>query len=120
MLNLQNLIIFNKLREDEIFAHTSDEIGTAARLIEKAETLGLSGNLFRSYLIYLLTHEQNLVSQTVESNGGKIGESLYIAFKHDIEVLFDVLNANSTFENLREIYNLESDILDEFDSFYDD
>ncbi len=88
MLNLQNLIIFNKLREDEIFAHTSDEIGTAARLIEKAETLGLSGNLFRSYLIYLVAHEPNLVSETVEMHGGRIGESLYKAFQHDLKFLF--------------------------------
>ena len=116
----ENLIVCRNLLENEIFRPIADKFQAAAKLIERAEILGLSGNIWRSYLIYLLTHEPNLVSQTVEANGGKIGESLYIAFKHDIEVLFDVLNANSTFENLREIYNLESDILDEFDSFYDD
>lgn len=88
MLNLQNLIIFRNLQEDEIFAHTSDEIKTAAKLIEKAENLGLSGNLFKSYLIYLLAHEPNLISETVEANGGRIGESLYKAFQHDLRFLF--------------------------------
>ena len=116
----ENLIVCRNLLENEIFRPIADKFQAAAKLIEHAENLGLSGNIWRSYLIYLLTHEQNLISETIEKNGGKIGESLYIAFKHDIEVLFDVLNANSTFENLREIYNLESDILDEFDSFYDD
>ena len=116
----ENLIVCRNLLENEIFRPIADKFQAAAKLIERAEILGLSGNIWRSYLIYLLTHEPNLVSQTVEANGGKIGESLYIAFKHDIEVLFEILNANSTFENLREIYNLESDILDEFDSFYDD
>ena len=88
MLNLQNLIIFHNLKDDEIFAHTADEIKTAAKLIEKAETLGLGGNLFRSYLIYILAHEPNLVSETIEANGGKIGESLYRAFQHDLKFLF--------------------------------
>ena len=88
MLNLQNLIVFRNLKDDEIFAHTSDEMGTAANLIKKAESLGLGGNIFRSYLIYLLAHEPNLISETVESNGGKIGESLYKAFQHDLRTLF--------------------------------
>ena len=88
MINLQNLIVFHKLKEDEIFAHMGNEIETAAKLIEKAETLGLGGNLLRSYLIYILAHEPNLVSETIEANGGKIGESLYKAFQHDLKFLF--------------------------------
>lgn len=87
MLNLQNLIIFHKLKDDEIFAE-SNEIKAAAKLIEKAEKLGLSGNLFRSYLIYQLAHEPNLISETIETNGGKIGESLYKVFQHDLKILF--------------------------------
>ena len=88
MFNFQNLLIFQNLQDNEIFSHTSDEIKTAGRLIEKAETLGLSGNIFRSYLIYLLANEPNLISETVELHGGKIGESLYKAFQHDLKILF--------------------------------
>lgn len=115
-----NLIVCRNLLEDDIFRPITDKFQSTAKLIEHAENLGLSGNIWRSYLIYLLTHEPNLVSQTVEANGGKIGESLYIAFKHDIEVLFDVLKANSNFENLREIYNLESDLMNDFEICYDE
>lgn len=100
MLNLQNLIIFHKLNRDEIFSNTSDEIKTAAKLIEKSEKLGLSGNLFRSYLIYQLAHEPNLISETVEANGGKIGESLYKAFQHDLKILAEILNDTDITENV--------------------
>ena len=88
MFNPQNLLIFRNLQDDEVFSHTSDEFKTAAKLIEKAEKLGLSGNIFRSYLIYLVAHEPNLVSETVELHGGRIGESLFKAFQHDIKILF--------------------------------
>lgn len=57
-------------------------------LIELAEREGLSGNVYRSYLIYKLAHDPNLVSNTIERTGGKIGKSLLDAFQHDIEILF--------------------------------
>ena len=89
MLNLKNLIIFRNLQNDEILSGKSDEYETAAKLIERAENLGLSGNILRSYMIYRMAHEPNLVSETVELNGGKVGESLYRALVHDIKILFN-------------------------------
>jgi len=59
-----------------------------ATLIEIAERTGLSGDIYRSYIIYKLAHEPNLVSNTIERTGGNIGKSLLDAFKHDIEILF--------------------------------
>ena len=47
-MNLQNLVICRNLLDDEIFNHTADEFKTAAKLIEQAEQLGLSGNLYRN------------------------------------------------------------------------
>lgn len=87
-MNLESLIVCRNLLENEIFSPQADEFQTAANLIEKAEQIGLSGNIFRSYLIYALAHEPNLISETIESSGGKIGESLREAFKHDLEILF--------------------------------
>ncbi len=66
-----------------------EESTNAASLIEIAERVGLSGNLFRSYIIYKLAHEPNLISTTIERTDGKIGESLISAFKHDVQILFD-------------------------------
>lgn len=87
-MNLESLIVCRNLLDDKIFSPQADEFQTAANLIEKAEQIGLSGNIFRGYLIYALAHEPNLVSETIESSGGKIGESLREAFKHDLEILF--------------------------------
>ena len=125
MFNAQNLLIFRNLQDDEVFSHTSDEFKTAAKLIEKAEKLGLSGNIFRSYLIYLVAHEPNLVSETVELHGGRIGESLFKAFQHDIKILFshempafmEILNdykptVHNRIESLAELERKLSDLHD--------
>ncbi|MBR2774876.1 MAG: ATP-binding protein [Selenomonadaceae bacterium] len=90
-MNLQGLIVCRNLLEEEIFTGAADKFDTAAKLIERAERLGLSGNLYRAYLIYLLAHEPNLISTTIESSGGVIGESLREVFKHDVEVLLPIL-----------------------------
>jgi len=90
-MNLQGLIVCRHLLNEEVFGGIADRFEISARLIEQAERLGLSGNLYRSYLIYLLAHEPNLVSTSIEMHGGKIGESLREVFKHDIEILLPIL-----------------------------
>lgn len=89
---------------------------TEKKIIEKAEKIGLSGNLYRSYLIYLLSHEPNLVSTSIEMHGGLIGDSLREIFKHDVEILLPILrgeilsdfalinNYKPTFENKSESF----------------
>lgn len=137
-MNLQGLIVCRNLLDEEIFGGAIDEFEIAARLIERAERLGLSGNLYRAYLIYLLAHEPNLISTTLEAQGGKIGESLREIFKHDVEILLPILRgevwsdlkilnlykptvANKTFAELtRRLDNLRSadEIADAFIEHY--
>ena len=90
-MNLQGLIVCRNLLDAEIFDGAADEFDVAAKLTERAERLGLSGNLYRAYLIYLLAHEPNLISTTIEMRGGIIGESLREVFKHDVEILLPIL-----------------------------
>ena len=88
---------------------------TAAQLIETAERVGFGGNLLRSYIIYKLAHDPNLISETIERTGGKVGESLRDAFKHDLKILFDeaenfvqfdfLKNYKPTIENKSESFN---------------
>ncbi|MBQ6297173.1 MAG: ATP-binding protein [Selenomonadaceae bacterium] len=92
-MNLQRLIIFRNLLDEEIFTGAADKFAIMARLIEKAEQLGLSGNLYRSYLIYLLAHEPNLVSTSIEINDGLIGDNLRESFLHDVEILLPILRS---------------------------
>ena len=102
-MNLQNLIICRNLLEDKIFSCAENEFQIAAKLIEQAEILGLSGNLFRSYLIYKLAHKENLISETVESFG-KVGDSLKKIFVRDIEILLPIFleeNFPATFEQIK-------------------
>ena len=90
---MKNLIVLKDYRDEEI--------KNTAALIEIAEREGLSGNVFRSYVIYNLAHEPNLISTTIERNDGKIGESLIAAFRHDIGILFAYAETfNSPYEFL--------------------
>lgn len=90
-MNLQSLIVCRNLLDEKTFDGVADEFEIAARLIERAEGLGLSGNLYRAYLIYFLAHEPNLISTMIETYGGLIGESLREVFKHDVEILLPIL-----------------------------
>ena len=90
-MNLQGLIVCRNLLKEEIFGGIADRVEIAAQLVEKAEQLGLSGNLYRAYLIYLLAHEPNLISTSIEMRGGLIGESLREIFIHDVEILLPIL-----------------------------
>ena len=90
-MNLQTLIVCRNLLDEDTLTGAADEFETAARLTERAEHLGLSGNLQRTYLIYLLAHEPNLVSTSIEMHGGLIGASLRENFVHDVEILLPIL-----------------------------
>ena len=98
---IEKLLVCRNLIKDEILNSTLNEFEHTAKLIERAETLGLSGNIQRSYLIYVLAHEPNLVSETLEKTGGKIGESLLLAFQSDIGTLFRE-SASAPFEFLND------------------
>ena len=99
ILSLDYLFVCRNLKDDEIISNLESlNIYTVSKLIEKAEFLGLSGDLRREYLIYALTHEPNLVSKTIEKSGGNIGESLRAAFIHDIVNIMPIFtNANDYF-----------------------
>ena len=116
-MNLQGLMVCRNLLEEEIFGGIADRFEIAAKLIERAECLGLSGNLYRAYLIYLLAHEPNLISTTIELRGGKIGEDLCKIFKQDLKILLPIFrgelpndlkiieNYRPTVENKNEAFN---------------
>jgi len=104
-MNLQNLIVCRNLIEDEIFNCVENEFEIASKLIEQAEILGLSGNLFRSYLIYKLAHEENLISATVEKTCGEVGDSLKKIFVRDIEILLPIFLQEKFSVTLEQIKN---------------
>jgi len=60
-------------------------------LLERAEALGLQGNIAVSYLIYLLGEGKNTAAQSIERYG-KAGESLSKALEKDLEILWPYLH----------------------------
>ena len=116
-MSLDYLFVCRNLKDDEIINNLESlNILTVSKLIEKAELLGLSGNLKREYLIYCLTHEPNLVSKTIEKSGGKIGESLRAAFINDITNIMPILTSDIDYFHIIKDYkptkaiDTESDI----------
>ncbi len=95
----------DKILKENDSGNSWDDISIAAWLINKAEELGLRGNIFRSYLIYLLAQEPNLISETIERSGGKIGGSLYKVFRRDLRIIFNEDMIQST----GEMYDFMSD-----------
>lgn len=90
-VNLAQLLVCRELIGDAVLSKLGDSYGCAARLIEAAETHGLSGNLLRSYLLDRLTREDNLVSRNVELSGGRLGISLRRALTDDLATLEPLL-----------------------------
>ena len=115
-MNLQNLIACRNLLDEEIFTGAANEFEIDARLLERAETLGLSGNLYRAYLIYLLAHEPNLISTTIERRGGLIGKSLREIFVHDVETLLPVF-CKEVGSNLAMINDYKPTVANDDESF---
>lgn len=99
MSDLRGLLVCHHLLDDKIIGDFNDiNCGSninrgslAADFIEQAENLGLSGNVMRSYIIYTIAHKSNAVSNAIERYNGKLGESLYKAFCHDIEIIDQIL-----------------------------
>lgn len=94
--NLQKLLICRNILADDTVKfflaaldkpqQTALPYDFAAALIARAEDLGLSGNLLRSYLIHLLSVGDNRAAKTAELSNGQIGQSLYQAFCADMEI----------------------------------
>ena len=113
-MNLFSLLVCRHLIKDKVISNLSNEFyatDITVSLIDKAEKLGLSGNLIRGYLINLLTEKPNLVSQTIEKSGGKIGESLKKAFINDIKILQPILKNSIKFVENEFVNNYQPTIL---------
>lgn len=101
-LNLHKFIVCRNLLKDSIFiklaAYLDDTQDISLRndliteLIEKAEMIGLSGNLIRSYTIYLMSQGNHIVAVMAERSNGQIGESLFNAFQADMATMYHLLN----------------------------
>jgi len=101
---LSHLMVYRNLLKDSLVQKLQDLLTGGAKedlvyelsagLIAKAERLGLSGNLWQSYLVYLIARDENVFSMTVEKNRGKVGPGLRQAVAHDLAILREFLQAD--------------------------
>ena len=126
-VKLSTLFVLNSLDRDPILSFlewdaddAEVQAECAAELIRAAENLGLSGNLLPRYLLHVLTHEANLVSETMERTGLPPGGSLLQAFHQDIERLYPLLTQpTSTFlgAKLLDHYEPTQNVYDKTEDF---
>ena len=126
-VKLSTLFVLNSLDRDPILRFlewdaddAEVQAECAAELIRAAENLGLSGNLLPRYLLHVLTHEANLVSETMERTGLPPGGSLRQAFYQDIERLYPLLTQpTSTFlgAKLLDHYEPTQNVYDKTEDF---
>lgn len=64
-----------------------------SELLNKAEQLHLDGNLLKSYIIYLISKDENIFSKTAEKNRGILNpaSSLYHVALHDVKIIKDFI-----------------------------
>lgn len=95
-------------------------------LLTKAEQLQLRGSALKSYLLHLVLNDENILSTTIETVGGTVGESLFKAAVHDISILKDVLKSdfsrlsNDILDNFRPTYCSHTSKIDEVTNYFFD
>jgi len=101
---LDELIVYRNILQDSAVGklqqllsniqETSLKHQLIAELIDKAETVGLSGNVLHNYLIYRIAQDKNIFSAMIEKTGGTIGDSLFSAVVHDMAILQKLLQTD--------------------------
>lgn len=104
--DLSKLIIYRNLLNDSLIKKTQHLLQNyeASHLrheltcdfVIKAEQLGLEGNVIKSYLLHLISQDENIFSTIAEKTNGKIGESLYKVALEDIRLLKRFINSDLT------------------------
>lgn len=91
-VEMNELLIYRNLLQDEIVAAlilpkelTNSQL--YGSLLQKAEQYGLKGNLPVEYVLYVISHQENIFSLTAEKNGGVIGKGLRKTVQGDILIL---------------------------------
>lgn len=92
---LQKLLVYRNILQDDLLQKlncltTSDDIlryELAYDFLQRAEHLGLEGNILHNYIVYLIAHDENIFSVTAEKNAGIIGSSLSEAVIEDIKTI---------------------------------
>lgn len=101
---LNDLVIYRNLLKDGLVQKIQSVLSgsvkqdlfyeLSAGLIIKAEKLGLKGNLWRSYIGYLIARDENVFSSTVEKTRGNIGSGLRRALLHDLTILKELIRTD--------------------------
>ncbi|KMO85400.1 ATPase [Megasphaera cerevisiae DSM 20462] len=100
-LNVRGLIVCRDFLSDPLLqavmnfvSDPSDEAAAgqaAGQMLEKAETLGLSGNVLRQYLLYLLGEGNNIAAASIEYSG-TFDTGLEQAMLRDMNILWPYLS----------------------------
>ena len=86
------LYIFNNIEKDDCIRGILDKNNTVVmrKIIEFAETRGVTKSSIREYVVTFLADDDNVLSRVAQS-GGEIGKDLYKIALFDIDQIYDTL-----------------------------
>ncbi|HML88664.1 MAG TPA: ATP-binding protein [Methylomusa anaerophila] len=94
---LNQLIIYRNLLANPVVkklllflsGESSEDVRPAVvyDFIRQAEQLGLAGDVVKSYLLYLISVDENIFSAMAEKTNGQMGDSLFATARQDIAIL---------------------------------
>ena len=91
------LYLFNNIKRKDIFdvITSNDKDMAISKLIEFGIKEGLSGNLYKKFIIYTLIYNDNAYTRAIEKGLEHKGETLYL--DNDLKYFYDLYNKNVQF-----------------------
>ncbi|MFW5986113.1 MAG: ATP-binding protein [Halanaerobiales bacterium] len=96
---LKKMLLYRDILEEDIISgfiklfnsnSQQDFYQLRAKLIQIAEKKSFNGELWQSYLLYLLITSSNIFALRSEKYGQEVGENLRQAAEHDLQILLDL------------------------------
>lgn len=78
---------------------------TLSELLKEAYNLSLDGNIFKNYICYLVSSNENPLSLMAEKYGKRIDKALYNIALRDIEKIIELFNIDIEFCNMNSSHN---------------
>ena len=96
------LYLFNNIKRKDIFdlIESNDNDMLISKLLEFGLSEGLSGNLYKKFILYTLIYNDNSYTRIIEKGLKTEGETSYV--DHDLKYFYDLYNKDINVEEIKD------------------
>ena len=96
------LFLFNNIKRKDIFdlIESNDNDMLISKLLEFGLSEGLSGNLYKKFILYTLIYNDNSYTRIIEKGLKTEGETSYV--DHDLKYFYDLYNKDINVEEIKD------------------